>query len=148
VVEAKHIDSLLVSRRNLLRGMAAGTLWVPAIRGNAAEQHLSKPWTPPTGFTLSKEDDQFLDELEKANFQFFWDQGDPGTGLIKDRCNVRQEDKTVVASIAATGFGLTAICIADKRGYVPHADARNRVLTTLQFLWKKMPVDSFIIGPT
>jgi hypothetical protein len=44
-----------------------------------------------------------------------------------------------VASIAATGFGLTALCIGQKRGYVSYPDARNRVLTTLRFLWKVMP---------
>ena len=37
---------------------------------------------------LSAQDDQFLEELEKANFQFFWEQADPETGLVKDRCNV------------------------------------------------------------
>jgi hypothetical protein len=138
-VERKHIDSHSVSRRGLLRGMAAGALLGPGALKIAAQQQPVTPWEPPTGFKLSKEDDQFLDDLEKANFQFFWDQADPGTGLIKDRCNVRETDKTVVASIAATGFGLTAICIAAKRGYISHSDARNRVLATLQFLWKTMP---------
>ena len=42
----------------------------------------------------------------------------------------------IVASIASTGFGLTAICIAEKRGFVSHQDARLRVLATLTFLWK------------
>jgi hypothetical protein len=138
-VERKHFDSHSLSRRGLLRGMAAGALWGPGALKTAAQPQPAKPWEPPTGFQLSQEDDQFLDNLEKANFQFFWDQGDPGTGLIKDRCNVRETDKTVVASIAATGFGLTAICIAEKRGYISHSDARNRVLATLQFLWKTMP---------
>lgn len=58
---------------------------------------------------------------------------------MKDRCNVRAEDKTTVASIAATGFGLTALCIGQQRGYVSLADARERVLTALRFFWKKMP---------
>jgi len=137
-VEAKHIDSVSLSRRDLLRGMAAGALFGTAAREIAAEQQPSKP-DEPASSTLSKEDDQFLDNLEKANFQFFWEQADPATGLVKDRCNVRETDKTVVASIAATGFGLTALCIADERGYVSHADARDRVIMTLQFLWKKMP---------
>jgi hypothetical protein len=44
-----------------------------------------------------------------------------------------------LASIAATGFGLTALCIGDKRGYVSHVEARGRALNTLRFLWKKMP---------
>jgi hypothetical protein len=87
---------------------------------------------------LSPDDDAFLEELEKANFQYFWDQADPQTGLIKDRCNVRAQDRTVVSSIAATGFGLTALCIGDQRGYVSRPDAQSRVLDTLRFLWKKM----------
>jgi hypothetical protein len=88
---------------------------------------------------LSTEDDRFLEEVEKANYLYFWEQAHPQTGLVKDRCNVRQNDRGVVASIAATGFGLTALSIAEKRGYVTHAQARDRVLTTLRFLWKKLP---------
>jgi hypothetical protein len=89
--------------------------------------------------TLTPEDDQFLEELEKANFLYFWEQANPQTGLVKDRCNVRAQDNTIAASIAATGFGLTALCIGQKRGYVSRNDARNRVLATLRFLWKKLP---------
>jgi len=89
---------------------------------------------------LSAEDDQFLEELEKANFLFFWEQADPRTGLVRDRSNVRAPDpKNVAASIAATGFGLTALCIGQKRGYVSYKEARERVLAGLDFLWKKMP---------
>ena len=82
-VERKHIDSHSVSRRGLLRGIVAGALWGPAARKTAAQQQPVKPWEPPTGFKLSKEDDQFLDDLEKANFQFFWEQGDPERGLSR-----------------------------------------------------------------
>lgn len=88
---------------------------------------------------LSQEDDQFLEELEKANFHFFWEQADPQTGLIKDRCNVRQPDRSIVASIAATGFGLTALCIGHQRGYISMTEARERAITVLRFLWEKMP---------
>ncbi|HZW95453.1 MAG TPA: glucoamylase family protein [Candidatus Eremiobacteraceae bacterium] len=93
----------------------------------------------PDTAVFSADDEQFLDELEKRNFQFFWEQASPQTGLIRDRCNVQANDNSVVASIAATGFGLTALCIADKRGFVLRAEARDRVLLTLRFLWKKMP---------
>jgi hypothetical protein len=93
----------------------------------------------PSQNSLSSADDEFLDELEKRNFRFFWEQASPQTGLIRDRCSVRANSNTVAASIAATGFGLTAICIAQKRGYISMSDARDRVSTTLRFLWKKMP---------
>jgi hypothetical protein len=59
--------------------------------------------------------------------------------LIKDRCNARATDTSVVASVASTGFGLTAICIADKRGFITHQEARTRVLATLTFLWRALP---------
>ena len=52
-----------------------------------------------------------------------------------------RERKTprVVASIASTGFGLTAICIAEKRGFVSYQEARLRVFATLVYLWRKLP---------
>src|SRR5437868_11524766 len=88
---------------------------------------------------ISPEDDQFLEELEKANFLFFLEQTEPETGLVKDRCNVRAVDNSIVASIAATGFGLTALCIGHQRGYVSTTEAHKRVFTALHFLWEKMP---------
>ena len=75
------------------------------------------PPATPT-FALSPEDDAFLEQLQTANFQFFWEQADPETGLVKDRCHVREADNGIVGSIASTGFGLTALCIGHQRGYV------------------------------
>ena len=88
---------------------------------------------------LSAEDDDFLEEIEKAAFQFFWEQVDPRSGLAKDRCRVRGSDNSTVASIAATGFALTALCIGHKRGYISDQSARSRALATLRFLWRAMP---------
>jgi len=88
---------------------------------------------------LLLEDDQLLDDLEKRNFQFFWEQASSVNGLVRDRASVVANETSVVASIAATGFGLTALCIAERRGFISREDARERVLVTLRFLWKKMP---------
>jgi hypothetical protein len=139
------------SRRQLLRQLSSLSLglpflrvagWAldrpPAIERQVRKQH-TEPAPPPSPTSLSPEDDQFLDGLEKANAQFFWEQANPQTGLVKDRCNVRTKDNSVAASIAATGFGLTALCIADHRGYISRAETRLRVLQTLSFLWHKLP---------
>jgi len=130
------------SRRDLLRRI--GGVGLLSTLGSSRlfsllEAAQQKQPTLPGPTNLSSPDDQFLDDLEKANFQFFWEQASPQTGLMKDRSKVAGEDKTIVASIAATGFGLTALCIAQQRGFVSFADARDRVLLTLRFLWKKMP---------
>ena len=104
----------------------------------AREQH-AHPALPPAKTYLSESDDQFLEALERANFLYFLEQANPQTGLVKDRSNVRTAGNGVVASIAATGFGLTALCIGEKRGYISLPEARGRVLAGLRFLWKKLP---------
>jgi hypothetical protein len=93
------------------------------------------------GSPFSPEDDQLLDELQRLTCCYFFEQASPETGLVKDRCNARKAatDNAIVASIAATGFGLTALCIGDMRGYISRAEARDRVLTTLRFLHDKLP---------
>ncbi|MGB6191910.1 MAG: glucoamylase family protein [Terracidiphilus sp.] len=106
--------------------------------GPPQQQHTS-PAPYPAPSSLTDDDDKFLNELEHANFQFFWEQTHPETGLTKDRCNVRGKDTTLAASIASTGFALTAICIGEMRGFVSSADARLRVVKALSFIWHKLP---------
>ena len=139
------------SRRKLLRQMAGMAVGVPlaGVRAwplagvAAAEDELIRqgpqPARLPAPSSLTLQDDAFLDDLERACFLFFWEQGNPDTGLIRDRCNVRSNENSIVASIASTGFGLTAICIAEQRGFISFAEARLRVLHCLSFLWHKLP---------
>ena len=129
------------SRRKLLQNFSRAAITLPLARVVPALAQVPATANPPVQPALSPEDDQLLDELERANFCFFWEQANPVTGLIKDRCNARKAaiDDSTVASIASTGFGLTAICIAEHRGYIPRSDARERVIATLEFLANKLP---------
>src|ERR1017187_10248051 len=79
-------------------------------------------------------DHQFLDEIERAIFLYFWEQASPTTGQVKDRAFAAGNDTRTLSSIAATGFGLTALCIADQRGYMASANIIARVQATLSFL--------------
>jgi hypothetical protein len=125
----------LLKRREVLKQWMLGAPFATSV-GTALAGTTPPPVQPP----LSAEDDALLEELEKASFLFFWEQADPHTGLVKDRCNTTvSQDKGVVASIAATGFGLTALCIGHKRGYASPSAITLRVLSALEFLWKKMP---------
>jgi hypothetical protein len=135
-----------VSRRRLLRTALLSAAGIPLLRRTtlplfgATEAQAANQSQASGSAPFSPEDDQLLDEIEKANFQYFWEQGNPQTGLVKDRANARaSSDNTIVASIAATGFGLTALCIGHQRNFVSLNDARDRVLATLRFLWKKLP---------
>lgn len=93
----------------------------------------------PQPGALTPEDEALLNDIEHASYLFFWEQANPETGLIKDRCDTRTNDTSIVGSIASTGFGLTAICIGHMRDFVSYADARLRVVKTLSFLWHKLP---------
>jgi hypothetical protein len=138
-----------MSRRRLLtQGLRAGACLplvssLDSLHAAISEtNHLpaKKPFTPLAGqMPFSPEQDQLLDQVERSSFRFFWEQANPDTGLVRDRANVRTQKQSALSSIAAVGFGLTAISIADARGYIPHAQARQRVLNTLRFLWKKLP---------
>jgi hypothetical protein len=136
----------MFSRRELLRRALRAGVCLPFLRQGivpvlaAAQEQLSCPATPPPVTYLAPEDDPFLSEVEHANFLYFTEQANPQTGLVRDRCNVRSESSGVVASIAATGFGLTALCIGHQRGFLSLAEANARVLGALRFLWKKVPV--------
>jgi len=124
--------------------MLGAGAWIPAVAEAIAPSagwagNKARAVSSPDQTTLSAEDDRFLEDLERANFLFFWEQASPQTGLVKDRTNVRTADHTVVASIAGTGFGLTALCIGHQRGWISLPDARERAIVALRFLWKKMP---------
>jgi hypothetical protein len=143
-MDDKPGKSIQLSRRKVLQGMLGAAAALPlsrwastAFAASGEPQSCSKGLPPPTH--LADDDERFLEELEKANFLYFWEQTSPQTGLVKDRCKANGPDKTMVASIAATGFGLTALCIGHKRGYIKLAEARDRALLTLRFLWKKLP---------
>ncbi len=83
-------------------------------------------------------DEELMDEIEEASFRFFWDETDPRTGLTRDRAYVNGGDTRKMASIAGTGFGLTALCIGDTRSYKKPLEILNRVRATLRFAWQGM----------
>jgi hypothetical protein len=79
----------------------------------------------------------FIDDLQQRSFRYFWEQADPHTGLVPDRARMDgsplPSSHQNVASIAATGFGLTSLCIAEDRGWVSKAEALERTRNTLRF---------------
>ena len=80
--------------------------------------------------------DAFLEDLSKRSFRFFWEQTDPGTGIVRDRSRTdgspSSENHVKVGSIASVGFGLTGLCIAAERGWLPRDRAIERAKTTLR----------------
>lgn len=82
---------------------------------------------------LTERDTALLDEIQRRAVLFFIEQSDPVTGLTRDRAPNDGTAGSAPASIAATGFALTAWCIADARGWIPPGEALARARVTLRF---------------
>jgi hypothetical protein len=87
--------------------------------------------------SLSKSDEELLDEICASAFRYFWEAASPSTGLVKDRSLAGGLDSRTVGSIAATGFGLTALCIAAESQYEKRSRIEERVLRTLEYFQER-----------
>jgi hypothetical protein len=72
----------------------------------------------------------FVDSLERATFDWFWDFQGMDSVLTPDR-----EPTRSFCSVGAVGFALTAYPIGAERGWVTRAAAARRTLATLEFFW-------------
>jgi hypothetical protein len=126
--------SSLLSRREVLRIGGMGLLASPLAALASCEKQASPLYTPPNGPPFEGTDEQLLDEIQRASFDFFWYEASPKTGQVKDRALANGHDSRTMSSIAATGFGLTSLSIADRRGYRKSPEIVERVRTTLRFL--------------
>ena len=94
---------------------------------------------------LTREDEALLEDLSRRAFLYFVEHADARTGLVLDRARTSGEAHPPghpshrIASSAATGFGLTALCVGAERGWMARAEARARVLRTLRFFAEDAP---------
>jgi hypothetical protein len=77
--------------------------------------------------------DQFLDYIQEADFDYFWYWANPANGMIPDRSETYSG-----CSIASVGFGLTAIGIGIDHGWITRSQGVARVTATL---------NTFLNGP-
>jgi hypothetical protein len=86
--------------------------------------------------SLSAGDEAFLDDMQRRACLFFVEQASADNGQVLDRAaannNTGKRDPRTMASIAATGFGLTALCIAEHRGFQPRMQVIDQIRRTLR----------------
>jgi hypothetical protein len=128
------------SRRELLRVGGVGLLTAPFLAfPGCGQSRPSQSPTTPGGQPYQGTDAQLLDEIQSSIFKFFWNEASPITGQVKDRALASGGGTETMSTIAATGFGLTSLCIGDTRGYATASDISARVLATLQFIYNQLP---------
>jgi hypothetical protein len=89
---------------------------------------------PPGAGIYSASDQLFLNDLENREVLSFYNDTNTTTGLVPDNVSANGGSPSSDASIAAIGFGLSALTIADARGWLSHAAAYQRALNTINFL--------------
>jgi hypothetical protein len=129
-----------ISRRAALKLLGqAGLLGLLAPLG-CTTAPVGSTYRPTPDRKLLSEDDALLEELERTATTFFREAAHPVTGLVLDRKLADgQPDSRTVASIAATGFGLSVLCRAHERGYAPRDELREQVARTLRWLKERQP---------
>ena len=125
----------MMTRRAMLTKLALG---VAGVASAAVTLRVPEPWHPPVT-RLAPQDDAFLDALSRASFQLFRECAHPRTGMVKNLGRLADNKSNTISSIAATGFGLTALCLAAERGWVKRGEALDRTRKTLRFLRNEIP---------
>src|SRR3989475_7801203 len=129
----------LLSRREVVRICGMGLLGAQLTTAAGCGKRAAQPFVEPAGAPYEGTDEQLLDEIQRAAFHFCWSEASEKTGQVKDRALANGNDSKEMSSIAATGFGLTSLCIGNQREYGKHPEILERVRKTLKFLANDLP---------
>ncbi len=136
-----HVALRLLLARRGRSLIGAGVLLAATLRAAGADavgRIYGVGGSQPTTI-FSPGDEALLDDLERASFRYFVEQSDPVTGLVRDRARADGSPSGGKASIAASGFALTAWAIGTERGWVDRATAIEHCRRHLRFLATKAP---------
>jgi hypothetical protein len=131
-----------MQRRTVLQLLAGSALLQPLSSLAAAVSASSA-----VAARVSATEVAFLEDLQRRGCLYFSEQVGASSGQVLDRAAAVptplsqsvSRDPRSLASIAATGFGLTALCIAEFRGYQPRTAVIEQLRRTLRFHLAQLP---------
>jgi hypothetical protein len=124
----------LFNRREVMRICGMSLLASPLTTVAGCQMRAPQRFVEPDGAPYEGSDEHLLEEIQRATFDFFWNEASQNTGQVNDRTLANGNDSKKMSSIAATGFGLTSLCIGDQREYGKHAEILERARKTLRFI--------------
>ena len=122
--------------------MSGGALTLTAVdaesgsRGTALRGYVPIKAVPDQPSNFDHSALTLLEEVRYRGAQFFLSFSHPESGLMLDRVRILEPAgrTTSISSIAATGFSLSALCVAAQHSYINPSQCEERLLTTLNFL--------------
>src|ERR1035438_65727 len=91
-----------------------------------------------TSITVKKylSDSALLDLTEKQTIGYFWDFGDPVSGMARERSNESFNYANEVVTTGGTGFGVMALIVGVERKWLGRDTVARRLLKLVKFLSK------------
>jgi exo beta-1,2-glucooligosaccharide sophorohydrolase (non-reducing end) len=80
--------------------------------------------------THEMQDDELLTMLQKACFEYYWEGGDPHSGMARE--NIPGDDRIVATG--ASGFGIMALLVGVDRGFITRPQGIERLTKIVNFL--------------
>lgn len=84
-------------------------------------------------------DDALLNTIQKQTFNYFWDGAEPNSGLAPERIhidNIYPTSPKHTVTTGGTGFGMMAILVGVKRGFITREQAFHHFQKMIDFLEK------------
>ncbi len=103
----------------------------------SSSQHKADSLTSTDALTIS--DDSLLTRVQYQTFNYFWEGAEPSSGLARERIhldNIYPSDDKNIVTTGGTGFGLMAILVGVKRGFVSREEAVSHYIKMVNFLEK------------
>ena len=82
-------------------------------------------------------DEQLLDTLQRAHFNYMWDGAEPNSGLAYERIHMDGDygyDDPSIITIGGSGFGIAGIVVAMERGFISRTEGVARLQRIVTFL--------------
>ena len=76
-------------------------------------------------------DEELMNMVQQYTFRYFWDFGEPNTGLSHERTHSKQGN---IITIGGSGFGVMAIVVGVERGWITREEGLDKLLRATEFL--------------
>lgn len=86
-----------------------------------------------------KSDDEFLDYIQRAHFNYMWDGAEPTSGLACERIHIDgdyPENDADVITTGGSGFGIAGLIVGIERKFITREEGVNRLHQIVDYLKK------------
>lgn len=126
-----HIGILFLTLGMLSAGCRQTSPTTAAIKSEETAQ-TSRP-------TVFSSDDEWLDYIQEAHFNYMWEGAEPTSGLARERIHidgVYPENDADIITTGGSGFGIAGLLVGIERGFITREEGSARLHKIVNYLEK------------